>query len=404
MNVLFLGNGFDLFHNLPTKYINFLNTVDCLSTQNIENINSIGDIFSNESLYRKDKEIRDSYNKYKAFYDKTHIDRNLLIQLKSLSEKNLWFKYFSASLNDDVTWIDFEKEIYRIIQGFQDFFIICTGTNVSLEELNNSQQYIIRVFNFFLNPPTGNEIPAGATPIKNEYLIEVPIGSNNRIIDKSKIVNELSKQLKDLSDGLKIYLKFFVEKIVDKIPNTQALKWKQAFEYTDYVITFNYTNTYELLYNNAELIHIHGNVDDKIILGVNPDDADTKETVDTTFVPFKKYFQRIKYKTDIKYLDFVQRYKTTSDLALYVIGHSLDITDKDIIQEVFSMAGKIYILSYDESDESKHISNLINIFYKSDFDTMRREKDISFMSIEDDITETMKENKRGSAQRFLQGI
>ena len=30
MNVLFLGNGFDLFHKLPTKYINFLNTVDSL--------------------------------------------------------------------------------------------------------------------------------------------------------------------------------------------------------------------------------------------------------------------------------------------------------------------------------------------------------------------------------------
>jgi len=31
MNVLFLGNGFDLHHHLPTKYINFLNTIDSLS-------------------------------------------------------------------------------------------------------------------------------------------------------------------------------------------------------------------------------------------------------------------------------------------------------------------------------------------------------------------------------------
>ena len=30
MNVFLLGNGFDLYHKLPTKYINFLNTVEFL--------------------------------------------------------------------------------------------------------------------------------------------------------------------------------------------------------------------------------------------------------------------------------------------------------------------------------------------------------------------------------------
>ena len=392
MNVLFLGNGFDLFHKLPTKYINFLNTVDSLSTQNIDNISSVGNVFSNVSLNGKDKGIRESYGEYGTLYDQIDIGKDSLIQLKSLSEQNLWFKYFSNSLKYDVTWIDFEKEIFTVIQSFQEFFHICVNKKVSLGKLNNSQRYVIQAFNFFLNPSTGNEIPTGAQPIKDEYLIETPIGSKNKIIDKCKIVNELSMQLNELAEGLKIYLKFFVEKMVEKMPNTLALQWKQAFQHTDYTITFNYTNTYELLYRKADVAHIHGNVNSRIVLGVNPDGADIIETVDTTFVPFKKYFQRIKHKTDVTYLRFVDKYKAVDDLALYVIGHSLDITDKDIIQEAFSLARKIYILSYDENDESKHISNLINIFGKSAFDAMRREKDISFMSILDDITSIMKEN------------
>ena len=400
MNVLFLGNGFDLFHKLPTKYINFLNTVDMLSTQNVDNISTVGNVFSNTSLSGKDKEIRESYEAYGALYDETRIENEHLMQLKSLSKNNLWFKYFSISLKNDVTWIDFEKEIFTVIQSFQDFFKICIRTNVSLGKLNDSQRYIIKAFNFFLNPSTGNEIPTGAQPIKDEYLIETPIGSKNMIIDRSKIVNELSKQLNELAEGLKIYLKFFVEKMVEKIPNMQVLQWKQAFQYTDYAITFNYTNTYEFLYKKAEVSHIHGNVNTKIVLGVNPDGADIIETVDTTFVPFKKYFQRIKYKTDIKYLEFIEKNNNAGDLALYVIGHSLDITDKDIIQEAFSVARKIFILSYDENDESKHISNLINIFGKSDFDIMRREKDISFMSISDDIKAIMRENSEEEKQRM----
>ena len=182
MNVLFLGNGFDLFHKLPTKYINFLNTVDSLSKKNIDNISTVGNVFSDVSLNEKDKEIRESYGEYGALYDDTSIEMEHLKQLKSLSDKNLWFKYFSSSLKDDVTWIDFEKEIFTVILSFQELFKICIKANVSLGKLNDSQRYIIKAFNFFLNPSTGSEIPTGAQPIKDEYLIETPIGSKNKII------------------------------------------------------------------------------------------------------------------------------------------------------------------------------------------------------------------------------
>ena len=395
MNVLFLGNGFDLRHKLPTKYINFLNTVDFLSTQYVSKISTVGDVFSDKKLISRDIEIKESYSLYGENYDEIVLDDPVLNQLKELSN-NLWYKYFSKTLNYDVKWIDFEKEIYMVIRSFQNLFALNVETDVDLYELDIESKYIIEQFDFFL---ISTDVRCGYPKIKQEYLIEVPIGSKNKIMDKTAIVKELTMQLNEFSQALKTYLKFFVEKMVEKATNIPDQQWKQAFQYTDYAITFNYTNTYELLYKRGEVLHIHGNVNTEIVLGVNPDGADTIETVDTTFVPFKKYFQRIKHKTDIKYLEFIEKYKNSTDLALYIIGHSLNITDKDIIQEVFSVANKIFILSYDDQDESNHISNLINIFGKSDFDQIRREKDISFISISEDIKTAMKENSNEEKNR-----
>ena len=101
MNVLFLGNGFDLFHKLPTKYINFLNTVEHLSSQDFSQISTIGDIFDNAELKNRDKEIKESYSNYKEIYDNITIDVSVLQQLKSLTS-NLWYKYFSKTLKEDI--------------------------------------------------------------------------------------------------------------------------------------------------------------------------------------------------------------------------------------------------------------------------------------------------------------
>ena len=118
MNILLLGNGFDLYHNLPTKYINFLNTVIFLKNNSLVNIKTIGDIFCCEKLNSRDKEIYKSYNEYKEIYDRVEIDLNDLNDLIKLAENNMWFSYLSSSLEKDMTWIDFEKEISAVIKSF----------------------------------------------------------------------------------------------------------------------------------------------------------------------------------------------------------------------------------------------------------------------------------------------
>ena len=338
---------------------------------------------------------------YSDNYDNTSVDIVSLTQLKELND-NLWYRYLSKSLKSESSWIDFEKEIFTVIQSFRSLFNLNIKTSISLGKLDPATSYIIKEFNFFFNTASSSTMPTGAKPIKNEYLIEYPLGSKNKIINIPKIIQELSKQLNDLANALKIYLKIFVENAVKKSSHTLSFPWQQAFKYTDHIITFNYTNTYEEFYKKNNVVHIHGNIDNNIVLGINPDGADNIETVDTTFITFKKYFQRVKYKTDLKYLEFIEKNKGNTDIVLYIIGHSLDITDKDIIQEIFFLASKIYILNYDETDESNHISNLVNIFGKSDFDILRRKKNITFMSITDNLNDIMRENSEAEKNRKFQ--
>ena len=100
MNILLLGNGFDLNYHLPTKYINFLNTVQYLSTSSWVDIHTVGDVFGSPKLQKMDKDIAKSYKKYKEAYDSIPLPREIINDLAELAD-NPWYSYFSDSLNKE---------------------------------------------------------------------------------------------------------------------------------------------------------------------------------------------------------------------------------------------------------------------------------------------------------------
>lgn len=120
-------------------------------------------------------------------------------------------------------------------------------------------------------------------------------------------------------------------------------------------------------------------------MGVNPDSDDENSGgnyVDTSFLQFKKYFQRVLYRTDLDYIKFINEVKirshpTTSN-HLVVAGHSLDITDEDIIKEVFAVADTITIICYNENAISDSINNLVKIYEKKGFDLLRSRTGLEF--------------------------
>ena len=201
----------------------------------------------------------------------------------------------------------------------------------------------------------------------------------------NKIIKELVEGLNELSEMLKIYMKCFVENVIKQLIKEKLIGQYSVFSTVDTVVTFNYTNTYEQLTPDTNVIHIHGDLSNDIVLGVNPDANDDLGTANTDFIQFKKYFQRVFYETDHAYLALINRLKESSlsqHDKVIVMGHSLDVTDKDILAELFELADEIKVIYHRKEKVGEYIANLVRMFGKEKFDMWRLQKGLEFVPLD----------------------
>ena len=382
--VLLLGNGFDLHHWLPTKYVNYLHIVDFLINHYGPKIQTIGDVYGNEELDLKDDYIKICYEKNKQVYDNTFLDHSVLQTIIEKASGNVWYEYFFKSYNKDLGWIDFEKEIAEVIGALIPFL----EENQVCFSLPNKRDYpkIHYISSIFLSifSETGSRQIGRSFTVKEEYQIENPLGSRLFEINKEKVVEYLFKELINLSESFSNYLKQFVELPLESIKQSESESVRNVLHYADSVITFNYTDTCERLYNDTAISHIHGDLNNKIIFGVNPDETDELNHLNTLFITFKKYYQRYSLGTYLDYRKIIDEMENTVDLfgsksEVYVIGHSLDKSDKDIIIEVFQRAAKISVFFHNVVEKNKLIKNIVSIFGKTGLDKLVSENNLQFI-------------------------
>lgn len=306
-----------------------------------------------------------------------------------LTKDNIWFTYLLKSFNKDVGWIDFEKEISIVIQTFQDLFKNKSTTiNGKLFSKSDIAWYLIKSDFSFCTEKFQNTYEVNSSyKVIPDYTIEYPLGSKHYIMNKGKIVDTLFNALSDLSDALKLYLACFVESIFAQLKDKKLEQCLAISRSIDKAITFNYTNTYEIFYHNSSF-HLHGNINDKIILGVNPDSYDDLSTVDTSFISFKKYYQRVMNETDSEYLQWINELKQSDEkISLMVFGHSLDVTDKDIVMELFSVAKEIILLYNNNEAKASLISNIVKMYGMEGFLKLRSDQKLTLLPLDMDFTE-----------------
>ena len=392
MDILLLGNGFDLYHKLPTKYINFLNTVKFLQENfNETDMQTIGKVFNDERLYGIDSGIKECYEKYYTTYSNFPLNIEATKKLIELADKNVWFKYLSQLINKDITWIDFEKEIEKVVRAFEHYF-----ENEYIEKLNFSDLFahevnIMHIFNFFyyiVEEDFVGDTKMHRWELNEQFMVQNPLNKKS-YLSKDKVISFLYNQLIELAEMLKLYLRNFVDVVVEKLKSINMIDEYIDLSQVRDVVTLNYTHTFESIYCKEikrNIYHIHGDVDFNIVLGINSNENDNLETVNTDFLRFKKYYQRVFYKTDIEYL-MALKYNDIFDSRntnnLVVFGHSLDSTDKDIIMDLFMYSKKITIYCYNEKAMSDNIINLVNIYGREGFDILRSEKEMTFIVLDE---------------------
>lgn len=348
MNILVIGNGFDLAHGLPTSYKDFLVFIERY-----------------KEYYDKSRIIYDFTNITMYFKNLKENRSDIYNEINSLINENRWIHHFLKLKDENMleskqTWIDFESEISKVIQTLDivkrrlknDFY---SETNqVRLDEYEFEVLHDIFDFDRKLD-------------IVNRFLLLKEIESITK-----KLVEDLNRLIR----CLEIYLDDYVSN-----KYFETLKKKEFITNLkiDNVLSFNYTNTYKRLYDSShiEFNYIHGMVNSKhdlnscnLILGIDEylDNTDRNQYVD--FIQFKKFFQRIYKGTGSSYKEWLETFeihkkefsKLRRGLNIYFIGHSLDVTDKDILKDLMLHEGANTTIYYHNQEAlSRLITNLVKV-------------------------------------------
>ena len=155
MNILIIGNGFDLAHELPTGYPDFLGFCRMIIAVYAKERNKNADkVWENLGIKLK-REINTERlrMKFLELYSTSIIEndeyRGSIVRTKTFFdelsddiENNIWIEYFLQNpMYQKENWIDFESEISKVIQSVDEGMKLSERVPSSLEDevydLNN---------------------------------------------------------------------------------------------------------------------------------------------------------------------------------------------------------------------------------------------------------------------------
>lgn len=290
-------------------------------------------------------------------------------------------------------WIDFECEISRIIQTLDQARMTILADIRQGKKTGKMTQYQLNI----LSPLWGK---AG---IDREL-----ISFEEKAITYRK--TQFLKDLNRLTRCLEIYLGEFVEEIKPqvKLPDIEGLD-------INCVLSFNYTHTYENFYHtdkskDVKYDYIHGEVKKdstietcNLILGIDEYLEGEEKNKSNEFIQFKKFYQRIYKKTGCKYVDWIRkneewlkRYSKVKNPEnnIYIWGHSLDITDGDILSSLINMPNtKTTIFYHNQEALGNQIGNLVKVLGENELISMVHGENARIVFKEQQKEESVDENK-----------
>lgn len=383
MNILVIGNGFDLAHGLPTKYGDFLEFVKVI--RQVVKVKSGDDVsnldWGNINPIVKELVENNMGNVRNSLRSQEHMWNDLL-------SENIWINYFlQCNMYQKENWIDFECEISNVIQTIDKDMH-------GLSIVYKLEDEFVRLSNGFLN--------------------RIYYESQMTFKDvRDRLLNDLNKLIR----ALEIYLCEYVEEIEVKRRSLDI----ESLEEIGYILSFNYTDTYRNIYGankDIEYDYFHGKANsdnplqmNNMVLGIDEYLSDNIKNDRTEFIAFKKFYQRIykecnelalnwcaDIKKEFEYSVYSKKFMIEDQIGfelvsresdnqynweqfeklafeydkeyeekhpkhnLYIFGHSLDVTDKDILRKlILNDNVKTTIFYPDKRELGKKIANLVKV-------------------------------------------
>lgn len=321
--ILVIGNGFDLYHGLRTRYYDFVQY-----TRQFHRNSSIAEICKGNNI----------------------------------------LKYFQNVVDKNDEWIDCEERIAFVVDLFSKVISKLENKSqlqIPVEELTEEEKFALKSFTKYVEK-TNVQVFQMLSKWVNPY----------KELDKRKLLIALRNELDEVITVLNFYLCEHVEMQRVEIFSEQIKNIEPM-----YVINFNYTNTCNRIYGIAEnrILYVHGKVHswfNNMVLGIEDNDDENLD-----FVYYKKYFQCIQKR--LKGLDCKQLEKTWGlNCKAYFFGHSLSKNDGEKIIEIEKSVQQMIIFYMNQEDYERKIINLIKIFGKKNAVEKFRTNKIVFIEIE----------------------
>ncbi len=470
MNILIVGNGFDLSHYLPTKYDHFMDVMGAIEEKDLSKY--IKTIFNSSvkdlpTLFIKGLEIKNALNekhyemgfdelfskcREKWFIDKTRkmyavssiiLSFEDLVVLQAKLKNNIWYQYFAQHIREVKTWIDFETKINDALKVVANFVVklenkldevgafdkeVCFyGESekrqifLTRETCNILEKLNILSSGYYIDQTDCDENGSFTIPIdigdSDVGDLRFYIRDENIInyfgygkLNKENLLNNLQLSLDDFIEIFNLYL----EKIVSKLSlSKNYLINLEGFHTFDKIISFNYTNTYQRIHENISIEYLHGShgENQNIVLGISDLDDDSLKKLKA--YGFTKYHQKLFKDTHYLFLDEFKRkillHKKSVDdferdyhevdkasqrklfgigeklnLRIAIWGHSLDISDKDYILDLFSLNDdidrnvRVTVYYFDKTAKFSLLNNLLAILGKDKVEQWMKNKWLCF--------------------------
>ena len=377
MNMLVIGNGFDLAHKRPTRYEDFL-----LFAGYIMRIYN-----PQENKAQLQKELANVSPEIKSYIlnafrgrvisqksGQVYHKNEAIREMYECLDGNVWYDYFQAIIKENKmrgkNWIDFESEILEIIQFFDQSITDLYAPFRSDPKAFRLLPYKVRMFWSKLD--------------FSKYYRSMGREENYYISTCLDFVEKTYQDLESLNRCLEIYLDDCVAKapVTCYSPDIQKLK-------VDFVLNFNYTTIPTDIYQSLTSAHyVHGRAaagplkkefKSNIVLGVNEYWSAPEKDSHTNFNCYKKFVQRIIKETGIDYKTAIEKMSSEFEKFeriraqlkysigpsynnVYFFGHSLDTTDGDILREIIQTKGIVTTIFYrNKRQQANQIANLSKV-------------------------------------------
>ncbi|WP_036876973.1 AbiH family protein [Xylanibacter oryzae] len=343
--IVLVGNGFDLAHNLPTKYEDFINWYwgeRIKMMYNCPNQIMKDNLCSLEILNYTANDAFAAFTLSKACsFNYTNWNNILKMIIKDKNDyKVIYSPLFGVICKSIETrgWIDIENEYYNFLRSFlneHEYRDPCT--------LNNELDYIKTILIEYLKYIQDKDIKEDILNQDIKTKILEPIKSDDISVDAKQSFDDFEKRRNKLSLGnfyplLRNY--YGKEYKIDADKHLVFQLKERLLPDRIMLLNFNYTKTADMylpLNDCFKVNHIHGNLENpnSVIFGYGDElDINYKELSRLNDNEYLRNIKSIKYLESSNYrnvLSFIE----SEPYQIYIMGHSCGNSDRTLLNTLF---------------------------------------------------------------------